>query len=139
MENLKPQELRIGNLLYFPFTDENVEVLGINAHENSEGIYNTISFKKNSNLYCEPILVLEPIKLTEEWLEKFGYFDTETPNNFTKNPFTIDEQTFWNCKGMFIDDKNGVYVKYVHQLQNLHFCLYGKELVAKELIPKQEE
>jgi hypothetical protein len=30
---IQPNELRIGNMLYFPFTDEFVEVLGINAHE----------------------------------------------------------------------------------------------------------
>jgi hypothetical protein len=30
---IQPNELRIGNFLYFPFTDEFVEVLGINAHE----------------------------------------------------------------------------------------------------------
>ncbi len=50
---VKPIDLRIGNLLYFPFIKENVEVLGINAHENSNGIYNTISYKNDNNLYCE--------------------------------------------------------------------------------------
>lgn len=139
MKNLKPQELRIGNLLYLASAKKNVVIFGIDVIEISEITHNLIRFKNGINFSVSKIELFEPILLTEEWLNKFGYFDTETPNNFTKNPFTIDEHTFWKCNEMFIDDKNGVYVKYVHQLQNLYFCLYGKELVAKELTPKQEE
>jgi hypothetical protein len=32
---------------------------------------------------------------------------------------------------MFIDDKNGVRIKYVHQLQNLYFALKQRELTIK--------
>jgi hypothetical protein len=128
---MEANQLRIGNFLHFPFTNENVEVLGINAHEENFKIINSISFKKESNLYCEKIEVLKPIKLNKEWFEKFGYYDVNMPSHFIKDERTIDEHKFWNCQEMFIDDKNGVYVKYVHQLQNLYFALYGKELIIK--------
>ena len=32
---MNANELRIGNLVYFPFTKEVVKILGINAHENN--------------------------------------------------------------------------------------------------------
>ena len=52
---MEANELRIGNFLYFPFTQEIVEVLGINAYETNKGIKNTISFKRGLSLYCEEI------------------------------------------------------------------------------------
>ena len=60
---IQPKELRIGNILYFPFTDEFVEVLGINAYEQNNEITNNISFKKEESLYCEQISTLQQIKL----------------------------------------------------------------------------
>jgi len=125
------KELRVGNLLHFPYYNEYVEVLGINAHENNGStfdlpkIYHWISFKRNSILYTEPILLLEPIPLTEEWLLNFGY--------------TKEDSNFWNLGhivweydgGVFICNKNGITLKYVHQLQNLYFALTGRELTIK--------
>lgn len=126
------KELRVGNLLHLPYSNEYVEVLGINAHENQTPkindlpkIYNSISFKKDSSLYCEPILLLDAIPLTEEWLLNFGY--------------TKEDSNFWNLGhivweydgGVFICDKNGITLKYVHQLQNLYFALTGRELTIK--------
>lgn len=79
--------------------------------------------------------VIEPIPLTEEWLLKFGF------------DFSIDT---WYLKGFAIwetecgDKKGNEYmgffyelrevgmmdreIKYVHELQNLHFALTGEEL-----------
>ena len=128
---MEAKELRIGNLLLFPFTNEFVEILGINAQETSKGITNTLSFKKDFSLYCEKILALKPIPLTEEWFNKFGYYNENRPNHFEKDEYTIDAHAFWDCNGMFIEDKNGVRIKYVHQLQNLYFALKGKELIIK--------
>lgn len=127
------KELRVGNLLHFPYSNEYVEVLGINAHENQTPkindlpkIYNSISFKKDSSLYCEPILLLEQIPLTEEWLLKFGY--KKAGSNFWNLGHIV-----WECyDGIFICDKNGIGIKSVHQLQNLYFALTGMELTLKK-------
>ena len=59
-------ELRIGNLLHFPFTAETVKVLGINAREYKSEIIHTISFEKGINLYCEKHSVLKPIPLSND-------------------------------------------------------------------------
>lgn len=77
------------------------------------------------------LIRLEPIKLTEEWLLKFGYSNENRPNHFQKDEFTIDAHILWDCNGIYIDDKNGVHLKYVHQLQNLYFSLKQRELTIK--------
>ncbi len=69
-----------------------------------------------------------PIELTEEWLIKFG--------------FESDGIEWWDgviCLGIFkdglyylptenINDRSGKEIKYVHQLQNLYWCLCEEEL-----------
>jgi hypothetical protein len=128
---MEANELRIGNLLHFPFTGENAEVLGINAHEYSEGIYNTISYKKGINLYCEKIEVLKPITLTEEWLLKFG-LEYLSPfgykikrGSFIKHDLETNGYYFrWNGQTISL-------MYYVHELQNLYFALTGEELTIK--------
>lgn len=138
------KELRVGNLLHFPYSNEYVEILGINAHENNGStfdlpkIYNSISFKKDSSLYCEPILLLEPILLTEEWLLKFGFELIQRVNGkvlsyrykFLEISFNTDNKIISVHIGIQrIDD--GKKIKYVHQLQNLNFALIGEELTIK--------
>lgn len=72
---------------------------------------------------------VEPVKLTEEWLLKFGF---HKGNQF---PY-IDGATGWFC----LDENSGYYklalpsdnignqFQFVHQLQNLYFGLTGEEL-----------
>ena len=112
---MKANELRIGN--YVLQDDEFISGITSNS----------------IHKFDLELIKLEPIPITSEWCEKFGYYDVNAPINFIKDEMTIDAHTLWNCNGMFIDDKNGVYVKYVHQLQNLYFALYQKELTIKIL------
>jgi hypothetical protein len=137
---MKANELRIGNLMNFPFTNEIVEIIGINAHESidlqlNKTIINTISFRKNLNLYCEPIDKIEPIPLTEEWLNKLGF----ELNGFYRLQVTSFLELCWKPydktlnlqtkKNGFTEDSK---VKYVHELQNLYFALTGKEITLKK-------
>lgn len=88
----------------------------------------------------------EPIKLTEEWFLKFGFYKDEEffsmhildykycfkyadfrkdwgfYQEFTDSPYERDDgvKYFISC-GM----------NYVHQLQNLYFSLLGEELIVK--------
>jgi hypothetical protein len=63
-----------------------------------------------------------PIPLTEKYLKRAGF-----------KPFVKD----WQLNGIIIHTRKRGYVirksipiiKYVHQLQNLYFCLTGQELV----------
>ena len=123
---IKANELRIGNMLHFPFTNEKVEVLGINAHVENFKIINSISFKKESNLYCEKISVLKPIPLTEEWLLRFGF---DVSEGF-KNSYILNSVEIYLQDGLYWCDfgNDRVEVKTIHQLQNLYFTLTNKEI-----------
>lgn len=82
---------------------------------------------------------VKPIPLTEEWLLRFGFY-------------AEDETTWWDIKprqignlaklkihnfnpisetGIFLDDKYGIHIKHVHQLQNLYLLVRGKKLKIK--------
>lgn len=74
--------------------------------------------------------IFEPIPLTEEWLLKFGFENIGGylwncrelgENRFINNPYGI---THFEIKGHY--EKK--HIQYVHQLQNLYWCLCGKEL-----------
>lgn len=73
-----------------------------------------------------------PILITEEWLVDFGFVNT-SEYKYLKGDFffcfkTNVEQI--RMKGQPIKIKNRI--KYIHQLQNLYFCLIGEELVLQD-------
>jgi len=134
MQSVMPSELRIGNIIHFPFTAENVTILGINAHNYNSEITHTISFKKEENLYCEKINVLKPINLTEQWLLNFGFIlygkeatDSTSPSDwyFIKKDFRFQIDNISHISSVL-----GIKIKYVHQLQNLFHSLTGRELTV---------
>ena len=125
---MKATELRIGNLIHVAYDGINpkTKLKKVNLTTLSGALrdYNNISYK--------------PIPLTEEWLLKFGFYRVENgyygsmPYNkpcWIKFSFTI---LIWD-DDMFVYDWNGgnTILKSVHQLQNLHFALKGKELTIK--------
>jgi len=125
---MKATELRIGNLIHVAYDGINpkTKLKKVNLTTLSGALrdYNNISYK--------------PIPLTEEWLLKFGFYRVENgyygsmPYNkpcWIKFSFTI---LIWD-DGTFVYDWNGgnTILKSVHQLQNLHFALKGKELTIK--------
>lgn len=75
---------------------------------------------------------IEPIPLTEEWLERFGFekilFSIPTAYK-TEDGFRVKEDE----RGYWMQYKYGlVVIKHVHQLQNIYHALTGKELTIKE-------
>lgn len=77
-----------------------------------------ISKKYPSNIYA--------IKLTEEWLIKFG-IKLMPESEYTMNTYDIAGFKLWRTNGKFLfNDK--IEIKYVHQLQNIYFALTNKEL-----------
>ena len=105
---MKSNEIRLGNLL--------MELTSNDIFEVKESYYQLLQV----NLNCS-----RPIPLTEEWLLKFGYDLT------TENHYALSGHLIWKCNDLFMCDKNGIVLKYVHQLQNLYFALTGEELTKK--------
>lgn len=131
------KELRIGN--YVKFLEESK--------------FNILQVDLNDicNIESDIEGVFEPIKLTKEWLIKFGFKEILNPD------------TYWNAERIYIYreyalfydetkiynlDSGDIYydisyqyrnghgiiknIDYVHQLQNLYFALTGKELTIKK-------
>jgi hypothetical protein len=144
---MKAMELRIGNFIYKE-----------SEYEFENGINQIISVLEFECVSTRPlnchvkhhnvnISNLKPIPLTEEGLLKFGFehqnkYDLES-NLYSKKlkseyHFTIYSKTEtldfktkfigWKVLNIGFDFK----IEYVHQLQNLFFCLCGEELKLKD-------
>ena len=82
-------------------------------------------------------IFFEPIKLTEEWLLKFGFAKDEDQLkwgylDFTKGSIYIRlniDSTFYRDGHKCLGDMK--HLKCVHQLQNLYFALTGTELTLQ--------
>lgn len=79
---------------------------------------------------------IQAIPLTEEWLLKFGFEKHYEKwsliiNTSTDSPARLSVQMFANVLVVRLTSKTISNIKYVHQLQNLHFTLTGEELTIK--------
>jgi len=72
----------------------------------------------------------EPIPLTEKWLINFG-FVKQMGCMFT-NKITIRNGIKGKYQLRVSDGLDFVFIKHVHQLQNLYFALTGEELTLKQ-------
>lgn len=74
--------------------------------------------------------IVEPIKLTEPWLIRFGFHITQSPNT-RKKAIKWKVELVEDEEGIFSFDSGKVYIDilYVHQLQNLYFTLVNEELI----------
>jgi hypothetical protein len=110
---MKANELRVGNL----FQDE-------------EGIFPiTVTYFNFLELNLK---TTEPIILTEEWLLKFGFEKTtdgflriKTRKRGVFLEINLKTKRFILFNSFFIEL---LFLKNVHQLQNLYFALIGEEL-----------
>ena len=142
LKNMKSQDLRIGNYLYYEHTTHIVS--GVHGNKvyswwvkDGEPVIEyeakDISGTQVENPYIDVISQYEPIPLTEEWLIKLGFEKLTDSNDGFKNT------TYTYTKGIsFIVYFDGVRLStnfwmgnekhYVHQLQNLFYVLSGEEL-----------
>jgi hypothetical protein len=113
---MKATELRIGN-----WYSSGVDM------DTGEQVYNQVLPDLYMNWHVNGCWA-EPIQLTEEWLERFGFekIQFSIPTAYkTKDGFRIKEYE----QGYCMQYKHGtVIIKNVHTLQNLHFALTGEEL-----------
>ena len=108
---MKANELRIGN--YVNWIDGKIqEITGKDIHWK----------EKNDNTELSPF-DFAPIPLTEEWLLKFGFRES--------NKYLFKYKLGLKKRGdnYFYDN---ISIKHVHQLQNLYFALTGEELTLKQ-------
>jgi hypothetical protein len=121
---MNANELRIGNLFIEKYSKKIIPVLELLRSGN-------IVF----DFECFGVWQAEPIKLTSEWLLKFGFKQTNES----------EEVEWYRLNGFDIatHEENGdVYFVYqhmvlrhiinVHQLQNLYFALTGTELTYEK-------
>lgn len=118
---MKAKDLRLGNLVYY----QNYIMYVSGIFDNC--VY--LNFEGNEGDFLElNDEELKGIELTPYWLEKFGFeFSTYFKwwHKEKTNNYTIESINFSELKCM------GTKIKYVHELQNLHFALTNKELEVK--------
>jgi hypothetical protein len=121
---MEAKELRISNLVH----------LIADGHENEPDLL--IWELEDYEFYENKMEYIKPIPLTEEWLLKFGFYKTtENAGNlicYKKGKYTIAK--WLKNKWQFWINTTDLYnsPQYVHQLQNLFFCLCGEELMLKD-------
>ena len=133
---MRVEELRIGNILQDIFEDDYVMIKSINyCHDDKEYFFyyeNLLHHKKtiDKGTGITDLNVNKAIKLTEEWLLKFGFETSEDPESvfYTNDDiFTVSRK-----KGrdwFYFETTDFIFqIKHVHQLQNLYWSLTGKEL-----------
>lgn len=126
---MKVQELRLHNLLQYK--NDVVPVVGFNLDkEANQSLVEIQQGNVKIPIHSEK---LRPIKLTSEWLSKFGFRESYRSDtrirydlpNFGKYDFDLTKDKI--LEG-FLYFGNYIRCSYLHQLQNLHFVLTGKEL-----------
>lgn len=109
---MEAKEFRIGNAIWL--VDKNKAYVIQDGHDIDE---------------CENNEMVKPIQLTEEKLLKCG-FENIVDGNFWDKNICIHVSK----DGLYIlTEQRRVYVKYLHQLQNLYFALTGEELDTSKL------
>lgn len=114
------KSLKIGN--YIKWKNEDIiEIINV-ISEKAIGLESDIPTDM-----LTPLTFFESIPLTEDWLINFGLNE---PKGIHNDIFSglINTEILSNRCIFFIGNIEIVYVDYVHQLQNLFFCLTGKEL-----------
>jgi len=129
---LESKELRIGNLINIPkYIDFDYEKRPKICEVNMIDLKNNVHYYwgGTGENYYYSIDECEPITLTEEWLLMFGFTKHGKYSYFYKDDLIIDK----NDLGVFFmcDIDIHVEIKSVHHLQNLYWCLFGKELTLK--------
>lgn len=78
---------------------------------------------------------IEPIKLTEEWLERFGFELSCDMYEIDNSDFLFSielDKDFFLYTDHYGGGKYYKEIRHVHTLQNLYFALTGTELTLKE-------
>lgn len=129
---IDPKELRIGNTIYHD--GKAVSVFSMSMVDGKMVIVYTFN-DTDSRTYYEFPSEFDPILLTSEWLERFGFNKRDDGGSIDWWRGIGKITSDWWVKITEIKDSNYFFyrsgdhpIKYVHQLQNLYFALTGEEL-----------
>ena len=139
---MQANELRTGNYVLDVASNEHRTIYGITHLEGFDVAY--VHFK---NEFHKPAtLLIQPIPLTEDWLKKFG-FKKEKVSTYDKADyhwiysFIYNKHYHSDISVAKIKENGELYIfvgegspipndiKYIHELQNLHYALTGRELI----------
>jgi hypothetical protein len=134
---MEKQELRIGNLVMFYKSMVHEPLIGtVTSIDNYEGEYK-VWIPEFSQDIMLPITALKSIKLTEDWLLKFG-FTSKWSDGKSRKEYDFKGLYFYHYKTpktesvQYESGQDVIKIKTVHQLQNLIYALKNIELT---LIP----
>lgn len=118
---MKAYELRIGNIVMRrEFLPRNLDNCRFDEIVVTHNDITACSVSENNFKF---------ILITEEWLLNFGFESNAYQDRYEKGPIHIECD---KTKGeTFLWIENMPHIKYVHQLQNLHFALTGMELIIR--------
>lgn len=144
---MKENELRVGSIITIDNAKRHKGIKGIPMRVNSIKeilshtleIYYSVCAKYlvvnsiyETSEYCQKIENIKPIRLTEDWLLKFGFEKKQI--FYYKDKVSVK---IWDVHKelefiVFLKDSHINNVEYVHQLQNLFFALTNEELTFIE-------
>lgn len=127
---MKATELRHGNLVEYNGIMWVVLSITYPSPRNDNYSDKWLLELSNGGIITVTLDECNPIPLTYEWLERFGWVKSKDRSYFWHDSnFTL----WFNDNGLFIESVGGkLYIKQVHQLQNLYFALTGEELQTDE-------
>ena len=116
-DQIKPEELRIGNLIYIPETNQVAFISMVHKHL---GVY------VNDGFIFLGFHQIRKIKLNDEMVKSVGYeFDNDNILKFGNCLYFLDD---------FLQIASGpapivnLKCEFVHELQNAHFALFNNEI-----------
>lgn len=127
---MKENQLRLGNLVYG--LDEYASTALPVCSLNGDGTIRLLIF--GESVGCFSASIINPIPITEEWLDMLGFNPVSPIRNVFEYVFNDLLITITLEEFNIEVQKNGRVVripakcKYVHQLQNLYFALTGEEV-----------
>jgi hypothetical protein len=128
---MQANELRIGNWYNDKRINRDFVVHGVSKHGIDHGDIDYSPTRIQNAM---------PIPLTEEWMTRFGFKKENTggagpQDNWAGMPAYSFEGE-WLFRGspscLHLVGYFNTTVRYVHQLQNIYWCLFGKELELKQ-------
>ena len=130
---MKATEIRIGNIIhqgwsYHVVTHQTIELDGIYLTELFDGIYLTEEWVNNLGFYKTNKKIEQDQLVYSLEIGVQSFFQLNKVGKKVQSGYDgYDAYTNFNENINYISI-NGNTIKYVHQLQNLYFCLMGDEL-----------
>jgi hypothetical protein len=141
---MKANELRIGNYVSWRDEESKDSILTVTGIVLNDCVWVEWEWEDGEKDYTEcDFDGLKPILITEDWLIRFGFevgkgstvwANKKELNYISSNEYQIfkNEISIADFKFVYLNDNLISEIKYLHQLQNIFYCLCGYELTIKE-------